>query len=112
MALLTLADGDSKVTETVFENRLQNVAEFNRMGADIRIKGDAAFVRGVPRLSGAPVTGTDLRAAAALVVAGLAAEGKTTLHGLRHLDRGYADIETKLTGVGAKLRRVTPATAE
>ncbi|MEM6353720.1 MAG: UDP-N-acetylglucosamine 1-carboxyvinyltransferase [Cyanobacteria bacterium P01_D01_bin.14] len=112
MALLTLANGDSMVTETVFENRLQHVAEFNRMGADIRIKGDAAFVRGVSRLSGAPVTGTDLRASAALVLAGLAAEGKTTLHGLQHLDRGYADIESKLTGVGAKLRRVIPNETE
>ena len=111
MALLTLADGDSMVSETVFENRLQHVAEFNRMGADIRIKGDSAFIKGVHSLSGAPVTGTDLRASAALVVAGLAAEGKTTLHGLQHLDRGYADIEGKLTGVGAKLRRVTPEQA-
>ena len=106
MALTTLAEGNSVITETVFENRLQHVAEFNRMGANIRLTGNAAVIRGVPLLSGAPVTGTDLRAAAALLVAGLAAEGKTTLHGLHHLDRGYENIEAKLSAVGAKLRRV------
>ena len=76
------------------------------MGADIRVKGDCAIIRGVPRLSGAPVTATDLRAAAALVIAGLAADGKTTLHGLHHLDRGYENIEAKFRGVGAQLRRI------
>ena len=106
MALTTLADGDSVITETVFENRLQHVAEFNRMGANIRLSGNSAVIRGVPFLSGAPVTGTDLRAAAALLVAGLAAEGKTTLHGLHHLDRGYENIEAKLSSIGARLRRV------
>ncbi|MBT9311205.1 UDP-N-acetylglucosamine 1-carboxyvinyltransferase [Leptothoe kymatousa] len=106
MALTTLAEGNSVITETVFENRLQHVAEFNRMGADIRLNGNMAVIRGVPQLSGAPVTGTDLRAAAALLVAGLAAEGKTTLHGLHHLDRGYENIEAKLSAIGAKLRRV------
>ncbi|ESA34333.1 udp-n-acetylglucosamine 1-carboxyvinyltransferase [Leptolyngbya sp. Heron Island J] len=106
MALTTLANGDSVITETVFENRLQHVAEFNRMGANIRLTGNSAVIRGVPQLSGAPVTGTDLRAAAALLVAGLAAEGKTTLHGLHHLDRGYENIEAKLSAVGARLRRV------
>lgn len=106
MALTTLADGDSVITETVFENRLQHVAEFNRMGANIRLTGNSAVIRGVPQLSGAPVIGTDLRAAAALLVAGLAAEGKTTLHGLHHLDRGYENIEAKLSAVGARLRRV------
>ncbi len=106
MALLTLADGNSMVTETVFENRLQHVAEFNRMGADIRLKGDCAIVRGVSHLSGAPVTGSDLRASAALAIAGLAAKGKTTLHGLHHLDRGYEKFEEKLRNVGAQLRRI------
>ncbi|WP_322744960.1 UDP-N-acetylglucosamine 1-carboxyvinyltransferase [Leptolyngbya ectocarpi] len=110
MALTTLADGNSVIKETVFENRLQHVAEFNRMGADIRLTGNTAVIRGVPRLSGAPVTGTDLRAAAALLVAGLAAEGKTTLHGLHHLDRGYENIEAKLSAIGAKLRRVQKPT--
>lgn len=112
MALTTLAEGNSVITETVFENRLQHVAEFNRMGADIRLTGNTAVIRGVPRLSGAPVTGTDLRAAAALLLAGLAAEGKTTLHGLHHLDRGYENIEAKLSAVGAKLRRVQNPTTD
>ena len=112
MALLTLAEGNSMVTETVFENRLQHVAEFNRMGADIRIKGDCAIVRGVEQLSGAPVTGSDLRASAALAIAGLAAKGKTTLYGLHHLDRGYEKFEEKLTNVGAKLRRIPISEAD
>lgn len=112
MALTTIADGNSMITETVFENRLQHVAEFNRMGANIRMTGNSAVIRGVPRLSGAPVTGTDLRAAAALLVAGLAAEGKTTLHGLHHLDRGYENIEAKLQAVGAKLRRLSSESSE
>ncbi|MGI8935220.1 MAG: UDP-N-acetylglucosamine 1-carboxyvinyltransferase [Phormidesmis sp.] len=112
MALLTLADGNSMVTETVFENRLQHVAEFNRMGADIRVKGDCAIVRGVSHLSGAPVTGSDLRASAALAIAGLAAKGKTTLHGLHHLDRGYEKFEEKLRNVGAQLRRIPLSEAD
>lgn len=112
MALLTLADGNSIVTETVFENRLQHVAEFNRMGADIKLKGDCAVVRGVSHLSGAPVTGSDLRASAALAIAGLAAKGKTTLHGLHHLDRGYERFEEKLRNVGAKLRRIPLSEAD
>lgn len=107
MALMTMAEGNSMITETVFENRLQHVAEFTRLGADIKLKGNCAIVRGVPMLSGAPVTATDLRAAAALVVAGLAADGKTTLHGLHHLDRGYDHIEDKLVALGAKLERVS-----
>lgn len=112
MALLTLADGSSTVTETVFENRLQHIAEFNRMGADIRIKGDCAIVRGVTQLSGAPVTGSDLRASAALAIAGLVAKGKTTLYGLHHLDRGYEKFEEKLTNVGARLRRIPRSEAD
>jgi UDP-N-acetylglucosamine 1-carboxyvinyltransferase len=106
MALLTLADGDSAISETVFENRLRHVAELNRMGADIRVKGNHALVRGVPMLSGAPVLATDLRASAALVLAALAAEGKTTIQGLQHLDRGYEKLEEKLRQLGAKLERV------
>jgi UDP-N-acetylglucosamine 1-carboxyvinyltransferase len=106
MALLTLSEGDSVITETVFENRLRHVAELNRMGADIRVKGNHAIVRGVPMLSGAPVMATDLRASAALVIAALAAEGKTTIKGLHHLDRGYDNLELKLRQLGAKLQRV------
>jgi UDP-N-acetylglucosamine 1-carboxyvinyltransferase len=105
MSLLTLAEGNSVISETLFENRLQHVAELNRMGADIRLKGNIAIVRGVPKLSGAPVQGTDLRASAALVIAGLAAEGMTTVKGLNHLDRGYDNIEAKLRGLGAKIQR-------
>ncbi|AFZ22730.1 UDP-N-acetylglucosamine 1-carboxyvinyltransferase [Cylindrospermum stagnale PCC 7417] len=106
MALLTLAEGDSLINESVFENRLRHASELNRLGADIRIKGNAAFVRGVPTLSGAPVLGTDLRASAALVIAGLAASGQTTIQGLHHLDRGYDRLDMKLQQLGAKILRV------
>ena len=106
MALLTRSEGDSVITETVFENRLRHVAELNRMGADIRVKGNNAIVRGVPMLSGVPVVATDLRASASLVLAALAAEGKTTIQGLHHLDRGYHNLEAKLQQLGARLQRV------
>lgn len=106
MALLALSEGDSVITETVFENRLRHVAEFKRMGADIRLKGQQAIIRGVSMLTGAPVVATDLRASAALVVAGLAAKGVTTIQGLHHLDRGYDNLEDKLRQLGAKLERV------
>lgn len=107
MALLTVSEGDSVVTETVFENRLRHVAELNRMGADIRVRGNNAIIRGVSHLSGAPVMATDLRASAALVIAGLAAEGKTIIQGLHHLDRGYDDLEGKLRQLGAKIQRTS-----
>jgi UDP-N-acetylglucosamine 1-carboxyvinyltransferase len=106
MAMLTLADGDSIITETVFENRLRHVAELQRLGADIRVKGNHAVVRGVPSLLGAPVEATDLRASAALVLAGLAAQGKTIVYGLHHLDRGYENLEMKLLQLGARLQRI------
>jgi UDP-N-acetylglucosamine 1-carboxyvinyltransferase len=112
MALLTLAQGDSLINESVFENRLRHASELNRLGADIRVKGNAAFVRGVPMLSGAPVLGTDLRASAALVIAGLAAEGKTTIQGLNHLDRGYDRLDIKLQQLGAKILRVNEPPTE
>ncbi len=114
MTLLTLSEGNSVITETVFENRMQHVAELNRMGADITVKGNLAIVRGVPRLSGAPVVATDLRASAALVLAGLAADGVTTIQQLQHLDRGYENLEAKLQALGAKLKRVEaePETAD
>jgi UDP-N-acetylglucosamine 1-carboxyvinyltransferase len=108
MALLTLSEGSSVVTETVFENRLRHVAELKRMGADIKVKGNVALVRGVSFLSGAPVMATDLRASAALVIAGLAAQGKTIVQGLHHLERGYDNLEGKLRGLGAKIKRVDP----
>jgi len=106
MALLTLCEGNSVITETLFENRLRHVAELNRMGADIRVKGNIAIVQGVPKLSGAPVLATDLRASAALVIAALAADGMTTIQGLHHLDRGYDNLDGKLKGLGARLQRV------
>jgi UDP-N-acetylglucosamine 1-carboxyvinyltransferase len=105
-ALLSICEGNSVVSETVFENRLRHAAELNRMGANIRVKGNHAIITGVPYLSGAPVMATDLRASAALVLAGLAARDKTTVMGLHHLDRGYDNIESKLTQLGAKIKRV------
>ncbi len=106
MALLSISKGYSVISETVFENRLRHVAELQRMGADIRIKGHHAMINGVSFLSGAPVMATDLRASAALVLAGLAAQGKTIVRGLHHLDRGYENIESKLVKLGAKIQRV------
>ncbi|WP_448527563.1 UDP-N-acetylglucosamine 1-carboxyvinyltransferase [Parathermosynechococcus lividus] len=108
MSLLAISEGNSLVSETVFENRFGHVAELNRMGADIRVKGNHAAVRGVPFLSGAPVMGTDLRATAALVIAGLAAHGESQVYGLQHLDRGYWQLEAKLRGLGAHLERCVP----
>lgn len=109
MALLATVQGDSLVTENIFENRLQHVAELQRMGAQIRTCGNVAALEGVPMLSGAPVTGTDLRAAAALVIAGLAADGVTRVTGLEHLDRGYTRLEERLQAVGARISRTGPA---
>ncbi|EAQ74438.1 MULTISPECIES: UDP-N-acetylglucosamine 1-carboxyvinyltransferase [unclassified Synechococcus] len=106
MSVLATARGTSMVVENIFENRLQHVAELQRMGADIRMQGNTALVEGVARLSGAPVQGTDLRASAAMVLAGLAADGITTVQGLEFLDRGYADFEGKLNAVGASIRRL------
>lgn len=107
MALLTVSEGNSLVTETVFENRLRHVAELKRMGANIKVKGNSALVSGVSILSGAPVMATDLRASAALVIAGLAADGKTIVQGLQHLDRGYENLEHKFQGLGAKIKRIS-----
>jgi UDP-N-acetylglucosamine 1-carboxyvinyltransferase len=105
MALMAQCNGNSMITETVFENRLRHVAELNRMGADIRLNGNCAIIKGVTHLSGAPVMATDLRASAALVLAGLAAKGTTVIQGLHHLDRGYEDLEGKLRLLGADIRR-------
>lgn len=112
MSLLTLAEGDSIINESVFENRLRHASELNRLGADIRVKGNMAFVRGVPSLSGAPVIGTDLRASASLVIAGLAAQGTTIIQGLHHLDRGYDQLDIKLQKLGAKILRVNEASLD
>lgn len=107
-ALLSISKGNSVISETVFENRLRHVSELQRMGTNIRVKGHHAIVQGVSTISGAPVMATDLRASAALVLAGLAAEGKTTVYGLHHLDRGYENLETKLRQLGARLERIIP----
>lgn len=107
MALLTVSEGNSLVTETVFENRLRHVAELKRMGANIKAKGNSALISGVPILSGAPVMATDLRAGAALVLAGLAADGKTIVQGLQHIDRGYEKLEEKFQSLGAKIQRIS-----
>jgi len=106
MALMTVAEGQSVITESVFENRFMHVNELLRMGADVTIAGNTAVVQGVPRLLGAPVMATDLRASASLVVAALAAHGETAISRIYHLDRGYEAIETKLTALGADIRRV------
>lgn len=109
MSLLATARGTSVITENIFENRLQHVAELQRMGADIRLQANTAFVEGVARLSGAPVQGSDLRASAAMVLAGLAADGITSVRGLEYLDRGYANLEGKLNAAGASIERVSSA---
>ena len=106
MAVLCLADGRSVISETIFENRFMHVLELNRMGADIKVEGNSAIVRGVATLSGAPVMATDLRASVCLVLAGLAAEGMTEVSRVYHLDRGYVRIEEKLSALGADIRRV------
>ena len=105
MVLLALADGSSVVAETVFENRFMHVLELQRLGADIAVDGNVAIVKGVPGLSGAPVMASDLRASAALVLAGLAATGTTEVRRVYHLDRGYERIEEKLAPLGARIRR-------
>jgi len=106
MALMAIAEGRSLITETVFETRFMHVNELLRMGADIKVVGNVAFVQGVPFLSGAPVMATDLRASASLVLAGLAARGQTTISRIYHLDRGYEAMEKKLAGLGARIERV------
>ncbi|MCW5728219.1 UDP-N-acetylglucosamine 1-carboxyvinyltransferase [Parvibaculum sp.] len=105
MALMTTADGESEITETIFENRFMHVQELARFGADISLHGDKALVRGVPKLKGAPVMASDLRASAALIIAGLAAEGETVINRVYHLDRGFERIEAKLGACGAEIWR-------
>ena len=106
MAVVTLAQGTSIITETVFENRYLHINELKRMGAKIKVAGRSVIVQGVPELYGAPVKATDLRAGAALVLAGLAAGGETRVGCLEHIDRGYDRLEEKLRGLGARIRRV------
>jgi UDP-N-acetylglucosamine 1-carboxyvinyltransferase len=106
MAMNCIAEGVGVINETIFENRFMHVQELLRLGADIRVEGHTAIVRGTQRLGGAPVMATDLRASASLILAGLVAEGDTTIDRIYHLDRGYENIEEKLSGLGAKIRRV------
>ncbi|MEX1993561.1 MAG: UDP-N-acetylglucosamine 1-carboxyvinyltransferase, partial [Steroidobacteraceae bacterium] len=105
-ALDTVADGVGTIVETIFENRYMHMLELRRLGADIQIEGHTAVIQGVPRLSGAPVMATDLRASASLVLAGLVAEGTTDVQRIYHIDRGYECIEEKLRQLGADIRRV------
>ena len=106
MVLMCAAEGQSRITETIFENRFMHVPELNRMGAEIDIHGRTATITGVPKLQGANVMATDLRASASLIIAGLVAEGETEVRRVYHLDRGYEHIEKKLAGLGANIRRV------
>ncbi|HEX7800260.1 MAG TPA: UDP-N-acetylglucosamine 1-carboxyvinyltransferase [Asticcacaulis sp.] len=106
MALMTLADGESTIRETIFENRFMHVPELGRLGADISVSGGEAVVRGVAELRGAQVMATDLRASACLVIAGLAARGETVINRVYHLDRGFENLEGKLSACGANVRRL------
>ena len=104
-AMNCIADGVGIIRETIFENRFMHLNELQRLGSDIRVEGNTAIIRGVERLTGAPIMATDLRASASLVLAGLVAEGETTVDRIYHIDRGYENIEEKLGGLGAKIRR-------
>ena len=106
MALDCVADGVGVINETIFENRFMHVNELVRLGADIRVDGHTAVVRGSDALSGAPVMATDLRASASLILAGLVADGDTVIDRIYHLDRGYENIEAKLSALGASIRRI------
>jgi UDP-N-acetylglucosamine 1-carboxyvinyltransferase len=107
MALMTRADGTSRIRETIFENRFMHVQELARLGARIRLDGDLAIVEGAPVLKGAPVMATDLRASVSLVIAALAAEGETMVHRVYHLDRGFEALEKKLVRCGAEVERIS-----
>lgn len=106
MSLLSIANGISVISETVFENRFMHIAELKRMGADISIEGNSAIIKGVKKLTGAPLMATDLRASACLILAGLVAEGTTTISRIYHIDRGYERIENKLKSLGANIERI------
>jgi UDP-N-acetylglucosamine 1-carboxyvinyltransferase len=107
MALMTRAGGTSHITETIFENRFMHVQELARLGAQIRLEGETATIDGVPRLKGAPVMATDLRASVSLVIAALAAEGETMVNRVYHLDRGFERLEGKLAACGAEIERLS-----
>jgi UDP-N-acetylglucosamine 1-carboxyvinyltransferase len=105
ISFLSVAEGTSVITENIFENRFKHIDELRRMGADIHVEGRVAVIRSVSRLTGAVVSAPDLRGGAALVLAGLAAEGETTVNHIVHIDRGYDGFERKLSGLGALIRR-------
>jgi UDP-N-acetylglucosamine 1-carboxyvinyltransferase len=107
LALLCLADGNSIVTEKIFPDRFMHIAELGRMGANLRKEGPTVIAQGVRELIGAPVMASDLRASAALVLAGLIAKGETEVHRVYHIDRGYEQIEKKLNPLGAQIQRTT-----
>jgi UDP-N-acetylglucosamine 1-carboxyvinyltransferase len=109
LVLMSLAQGESVITETIFENRFQHVPELQRMGATIALRGRTAVVQGVPQLNGASVMATDLRASASLVIAGLVASEETEVRRVYHIDRGYERIVEKLAAVGARIERVKGA---
>jgi UDP-N-acetylglucosamine 1-carboxyvinyltransferase len=106
MAINAVAEGTAVIRETIFENRFMHAVELQRLGADIKIDGNTAFVKGVPACR-ATVMATDLRASASLIIAGLVAEGETTIERIYHLDRGYEKLESKLAALGAKVRRLS-----
>ena len=109
LALDAIAEGTSRITETIFENRFMHVQEINRLGASIDFEGSTtAIVRGVEKLHGAPIMATDLRASSSLVIAGLAADGETLVDRIYHIDRGYERLEEKLAQLGAQVSRVNP----
>ncbi len=110
MALMCVAQGESEITETIFENRFMHVSELTRLGADVSTKGNVAVVRGVHTLNGAPLMATDLRASASLIVAGLVAKGETVVSRVYHLDRGYERLEEKLSALGANIERLKETT--
>ena len=107
MAMMTMATGTSVIRETIFENRFMHVQELARLGSDIHLHGDTAEVRGVKKLTGAPVMATDLRASVSLVIAGLAAEGETMINRVYHLDRGFETLEEKLSACGGDVSRIS-----
>jgi UDP-N-acetylglucosamine 1-carboxyvinyltransferase len=107
MALMCVADGASVISENIFENRFMHVSELLRFGADITVEGNSATVKGVKKLSGAPVMATDLRASASLILAGLAADNTTEVSRIYHLDRGYESLEKTLAALGADIQRVS-----
>jgi UDP-N-acetylglucosamine 1-carboxyvinyltransferase len=106
LALNTISEGTSIIKETIFENRFMHVQELQRMGAKIKLRGNSAIITGLPKLTGAEVMATDLRASAGLILAALAAEGTTTINRIYHLDRGYEEVESKFGNLGADIKRI------